>query len=427
MSQPGSIATTPAAGMSRKQILSFARATGRCNIFEGAVRSGKSFAWTWLMLTKIREAGTLGSIVLVGRSRLTVWRNVFEPLEQNPAFGMFRPFVEYKQGAPTATIFGRAVHIFGADDAASESSLRGMTVQLAFLDELTVLHKDFFKQLLARMSVPGAQLFATTNPDGPAHWLKADYLDKLDELPDWRRFHFVLDDNPSLDEAYKRSLRAEYTGLWYRRFILGLWVAAEGAVYDCWDEDQHVIAWKDLPRMVDILGVGVDYGTTNATAALMLGIGEDHKLYLIDEWRYNPRDDAARWTDSKLAEQLGEWINKPHLPDSHGHKHGSIIVDPAAASFRVQLREDGIYTHPAENDVLYGIRTTSSLLAAGKLLVTDRCKGFLTEVTGYSWDTKATEKGLDAPVKIADHSLDAARYVIATTERRWRRTIDLAA
>jgi PBSX family phage terminase large subunit len=419
--------TATAVGMSRKQILACARAVGRVNIFEGAVRSGKSFAWTWLMLTKIQSAGPVGSIVLVGRSRGAVWRNVFEPLVQNPAFAMFRPFVQYKQNGPTAMIFGRPVHVFGADDAASEAALRGITVQLAFLDELTVLHVDFFKQLLARMSVTGAQLFATTNPDGPSHWLKVDYLDKLHKLPDWRRFHFVLDDNPSLDESYKASLRAEYTGLWFRRFILGLWVAAEGAVYDMWDEAEHVIAWPDLPKMTDLLGLGVDYGTTNASAALLLGLGVDRRLYLCDEWRYQPRDDAARYTDSKLSEKMRTWLERAHLPYENAHTPRIVAVDPAAASFRVQLREDGLYTHAAENDVLYGIRTVANLLAADKLKVSSRCKGFLTEVTGYSWDPKATAKGLDAPVKVADHSLDAGRYIVATTEKRWRRAIDFAA
>lgn len=423
MSAP--VITPPVAGMSSKQILAFARATGRVNIFEGAVRSGKSFAWTWLMLTRIRSAGDLGSIILVGRSRHTVWRNVFEPLEQHPAFAMFRPFVRYRQGAPVATIFGRQVHIFGADDAASEAALRGMTVQLAFLDELTVLHVDFFKQLLARMSVEGAQAFGTTNPDGPAHWLKKDYLDRLDKLPDWRRFHFMLDDNPSLDDTYKRSLRAEYSGLWYRRFILGQWVAAEGAIYDMWDDAVHVVRWDDLPQMIDICGIGVDYGTTNATAAVMLGLGVDKCLYLIDEWRYEPPNDAARLTDGHLSERMRAWIGTKHLPYLHGYTTGPVCVDPAAASFRVQLKEDGIHTWGAVNDVLYGIRTTASLLASGKLKVSTRCKGFLAEVTGYSWDAKATMRGLDAPVKVNDHSCDAVRYVIASTERRWRRHIDL--
>lgn len=415
------------AGMSRKQVLSFARATGRVNIFEGAIRSGKSYSWTWLLLTKVRQAGPIGSIVLVGRSRLAVWRNVFEPLFSVPQFATFAAHVRYKQGAPTAKIFGREVHVFGADDVTSEAAIRGMTVQLIFLDELTVLHREFFKQALGRMSVDGAQLFATTNPDGPAHWLKKDYLDRLDELPDWKVFHFSLDDNPSLSDTYKTSVRREYSGLWYRRFILGEWCAAEGAVYDMWDASRHVVAWEDMPPITEWVGCGIDYGTTNATSAILAGIGVDGRLYLVDEWRYEASDSAARATDGQLSAGIREWLAQPHTaPPKPSVSHSvpfedvPVIVDPAAASFRVQLLSDEVPTYAAVNDVLYGIRLVASLLGADLLRVTDRCAGFLAEAPGYSWDSKATAVGKDAPVKVHDHSLDAARYVLATTEKRWR-------
>ncbi|WP_306358679.1 MULTISPECIES: PBSX family phage terminase large subunit [unclassified Nocardia] len=418
-------------GMSRKQLLSYAQAVGRVNIFEGAIRSGKSFSWTWLLLHKVATAGPIGSIVIVGRSRLSVWRNVFEPLFQVPVFAMFAKHVHYKQGAPTAKIFGREVHVFGADDVTSENAIRGMTVQLAFLDELTVLHVEFFKQMLGRMSVEGAQLFATTNPDNPQHWLRTEYLNRLAELPDWRVFHFVLDDNPSLSEEYKASVRREYSGLWYRRFILGEWVAAEGAIFDMWDEKRHVVAWEKMPPITDWIGVGIDYGTTNATAVIAAGIGADGRLYLTDEWRFEASEKSMRATDSQLSKGIREWLVQPHAPipeqgapPSAAFEDVPVIADPAAASLRVQLIADDQFTYPANNDVLYGIRLMASLLGADMLRVSDRCAGFITEVTGYSWDPKATAVGKDAPLKVHDHSLDAARYALVTTERRWRSLIN---
>ncbi|MBF6332387.1 PBSX family phage terminase large subunit [Nocardia transvalensis] len=415
--------------MSAKQITSYAGATGRVNMFVGAIRSGKSFSWTWLMLKKIRDAGPVGAIVIVGKNRDAIYRNVFEPLATHPAFRMFSPHIHYRQGASTARIFGRTVHIVGAHDAKSENKIRGMTIQLAFCDEVTVLDVGFFKQLLGRMSVDGAQLFGTTNPDSPSHWLKTDYLDRVTELPDWRVFHFTLDDNPSLTDSYKSAIKAEYTGLWYRRFIDGAWVGGDGAIYDMWNDNRHIISWDALPPMHTVLGVGIDYGTTNATAALMLTLGADGVLYLVDEWRYEARDDQARWTDGQLSHGIRSWLASPHLPVASSPHLGcdTVIVDPAAASFRVQLLADGVVTHAADNDVLYGIRLTASLLAAGRLRVTKRCAGFLAEVTGYTWDTTATAHGRDAPIKTADHSLDAARYVIVTTEKRWRPYVDLTA
>src|SRR5690606_4293976 len=136
---------------------------------------------------------------------------------------------------------------------------RGMTLAGAYGDEVTLWPESFFTMLLSRLSVPGAQFFGTTNPDSPGHWLKKRYLDRADELS-LRRFRFTLADNPALDPAYVEALKREYTGLWYRRYILGEWVAAEGAIYDMFDPDRHVA--RELPEILH-WWVGVDYGTTN--------------------------------------------------------------------------------------------------------------------------------------------------------------------
>lgn len=413
--------------MSEKQRFSIKHATGRVNIFEGAIRSGKTFSWLLLMLEKVATAGNQGAILIVGKNRDSIYRNVFEPLATWDAFALWQPFIHYKQGAPTATIFGRVVHVIGANDAKSESKIRGLTVLLAFCDELTVLNDSFFRQLLGRMSLAISQLFGTTNPDSPSHWLKKDFLDRIDDLPDWRRFHFTIDDNPSLPEKIKNQYKAEYTGLWYKRFILGMWVAAEGAIYDMWDEDKHVIPWTDLPPMRDIVGTGIDYGTTHATSAMMLGLGMNGNLYFVDEWRYQASNDAARWTDHRQAAAMRQWLDDPHLPYANSHGYGPVIVDPSAASLRVEFREQhDLHTHPAEKEpVLYRLRTVSSLLGADKLFVSDRCKGWINEVSGYAWDPKATERGKDEPIKTADDSLDAGGYAVVTTERKWRPFVDL--
>lgn len=411
--------------LSRKQLYSIAEAEARINIWEGAIRSGKTFGsmMRWLMFLSNPPGG--GQFVMVGRTRESLARNVISPMQDPDIFGEFADTVHYVTGAPSATILGRRVYMLGASDAKAEKSLRGLTVAGAYADEITVIRSDFFHQLLGRMSVTGAKLFGTTNPDNPMHWLKAEYLDRLHELPDWRSWHFTLDDNPALSEDYKNSIKREYTGLWYRRFILGHWVAADGAVYDMWEPSKHVVRWKDLPQMVELFGVGVDYGTTNPTVALLLGVGADGVLYLIDEWSYTPRSDATRWTDAQLSRGLRDWLAEGHLPYPTRMPPGPVIVDPAAASFRVQLLQDELPTYAAENDVLYGIRTIATLLSTGKLKVTDRCKTFMTEVAGYSWDTQATSEGYDQPIKSADHALDAARYAIVTTEKRWRRYVDV--
>ncbi|MGO1321010.1 MAG: PBSX family phage terminase large subunit, partial [Galactobacter sp.] len=345
-----------------------------------------------------------------------VWRNCLGPLQNPDLFGDLADQVKGNHGAPTATILGRRVHILGASDAKAEKVIRGMTVAGAFVDEVTTIPEEFFTQLLGRMSVAGAKLFGSTNPDNPAHWLRTKFLDRIDELPDWRHWHFIIDDNPSLTEDYKNSIKAEFTGLWYRRFIEGEWVAAEGSIFSMWDPDTHVVHPAEIPQITDVLGTGVDYGTSNATAATMLGLGVDGILYAVDEWVYSGRETRQPLTDARLADRLEAWLESKRADYPRPR---TLIADPSAASFRTELATRGVPTTPADNDVLYGIRTMASLLGEGLLKVSSECKNLIREFPGYAWDPKAAAKGEDKPIKVADHSLDSARYVIATTETLW--------
>lgn len=396
-------------------------------LWEGSIRSGKTYSSILAWLIFVANAPRGGELVIVGKNRDSIYRNIFKPIEEAAGLKLFAAQVHYRNGATTAIILGRMVHIIGANDAKAEAKIRGMTVAGAYVDEVTVLPREFFMQLTGRMSVDGAQLFGTTNPDSPAHWLKVDYLDKMGSLAHWRRFHFTMEDNPSLSQSFIEERKREFTGLWYKRFILGLWVSAEGAIYDMWDPDVHVVAWENLPRMRQLIGVGVDYGTTNATAGLLLGLSREKqrgrdasRLYLIDEFRYDSRATGQRLSDAQLSARFGAWLAEPHLPYRTELQPDHIFLDPSAASFRQQTWNDGIVTRKAVNDVTYGIGLTASLLAQQHLAVSDRCNGFITEAPGYAWDSKKTAQGLDVPVKVADHSLDGGRYVITSAEMQWR-------
>lgn len=398
-------------------------------IYSGAIRAGKSFVWLLLLLIKVHQWDEAsGLFVIVGKNRDSIYRNVFEPLMNNPVMrAASGGAVHYTQGAPTATILGKTIHVIGANDDRAESRIRGATVAYAFVDEVTVIPEGFFRQLLGRLSVAGAQLFGTTNPDSPAHWLKREYIDRLNDLPGWRVTPFVMDDNPSLTEEYKRQQAAANRGLFYRRNIKGEWVAAEGAIYDAWNPDVHVVPYEAVrPLLSHLVSIGLDYGTTHATAALLLGMtGErEPRLVLLDEWRVEVQEASARWTDAMLSRGFKEW--RDSIESEHKLPAPSwVFADHAAASYRVQLSVDGVPTQPAEKDVKYGIGLVSSLLGSGRLLVTDRCEGLIREAPSYVWDPKAALLGEDKPVKVADDSLDAARYAITTSEKFWRQYIDI--
>lgn len=411
-------------GLSDKQVVSIDEAKARVNLWEGAVRSGKSVAADFAWFNFIKNSPPSGDLVMIGRTTSTINRNVLNVMKDPLIFGDLARSVSYTPGAETATILGRTVYVLGANDVQSEAKVRGMTVAGAYCDEITVQPKVTFEQLVARMSVHGARLFGTTNPDSPHHWLKKDWIDRADR--DMRVFHFELDDNPFLDPAFVAYLKRQYTGLWYRRFIRGLWVMAEGAIYDMWDPRRHVV--HNVPRIVDWLTVAVDYGTSNPFHALLIGVGVDHRLYVVAEYRYDSKKQRRQATDSEYSGQLRAWMKQIRIPGSNarGIDPRYVVVDPSAASFRMQLHQDGVHTWAADNSVLDGIRLISTLLSPQprpKLLVHRSCVDLIGEMSAYSWDEKAQLKGEDKPIKVADHGCDALRYGIKTTHSVWQSII----
>lgn len=404
--------------LSRKQLISVVEADARINAWEGSVRSGKTVASLLAWVMYVANAPTGGELVMVGKTRDSLSRNIFSVLMNPAIFGPLARLVHYTNGAPTATILGRTVHVIGANDAQAEPKVRGMTCAGAYCDEVTTLPQAFFDQLVARCSVRGAKIFGTTNPGPPAHWFRKDYLLRPTETR-LRSWHFVLDDNPFLDAEYVASVKSTYTGLWYRRFILGEWCLAEGVVWDAWDEQRHVV--DVLPSMQRWMAVGVDYGTANPFAALLLGMGVDNRLYLASEYRHDSRKAQRQLTDAQYSAGLRNWLATYKHRDGEGVRPEWTFVDPSAASFITQLWADGHQgVARAQNDVLDGIRSFGSALGAGLLSVHRSCRGLIDEIPGYAWDEKAAAKGEDKPVKSGDHSCDAGRYALHSTAHEWR-------
>jgi PBSX family phage terminase large subunit len=400
-------------------VIDAVRNHSKVSLWEGAVRSGKTIGSLLAFLILVATASRRGEIVVIGRTRESVARNVFGPLMDHSLFGHLAKLVSYTSGAPTAKILGRTVHVMGASDARAEAVLRGLTVAAAYVDEATLVSEQFWMQLLARCSVPGAKVYATTNPDGPAHWFKKKVVDRMPVLG-YSRYSFLLDDNHYLlreNPDYVAQLKREYQGLWYRRFILGQWVQADGAVYDIWDERRHVVPHSSLPEMERVLALGIDHGTTNPTRGILLGQGAG-KLWAMGEWAPD-----TGLPDVVQSAQLRAWLAKRE-PEAWRFPEW-VYLDPAAASFKTQLFADGITPAPAHNAVLPGIRTVSSLLAVNRLVVSDACPKLIEYIPGYVWDSRATDKGEDKPVKEDDHEVDALRYGVHSSRAFWRDAVPL--
>lgn len=380
------------------------RSTRRLNIWDGAVRASKTVA-SLIRWLRYVDVGPPGELLMAGKTERTLLRNVLHPMMEILDPGELR----VNLGAGEAELWGRRLYLAGANDARAETKIRGLTLAGGYGDEITTWPESFFRMLLSRLSVTGAQFFGTTNPDAPGHWLHRDFLKRTGDL-DLARFHFTIDDNPYLDPAFVASLKQEYTGLWYKRFIEGEWVVAEGAVYDMLDEAVHLV--DELPELLEHW-VGIDEGTTNPTVVLMLSLGVDGCLYAHSEWRGRGRSPVA------YSRSLRAWLADRR---DEGRVPRWIWVDPAAAHLREQFRSDGIpNVAAASNAVLKGIAGVASLFATRRLkLHRTTTQQTWSELTGYAWDPKAQARGEDAPLKVDDHGPDALRYVVRGARHVWR-------
>lgn len=418
-----SVADLLAPAFSRKQRDSIHEcAEAPIALWYGAVSAGKTIASLWAFLGALRRAPRTGIVVIVGRSLQTVYQNIFAPL-QNPAImGPVADAVHYTPGATRAVILGREVMIVGANNVAAVGRIQGSTVVLAYVDEAALLPEEFWNMLVSRGRVEGSRILATMNPASKNHWMRREWITKAADKG-VVHFHFTMDDNPTLSDEYKARMKRSYAGVFYDRMILGLWTNAAGAVYPMWDPDRHVIPFEKTPPIRRVIGTGIDFGTSNPTAALMLGLTAEPRtrLVFLDEHRYDPRDHhGARLAPSTQARDYKKWLAATHhpkqlqLPDPEFQ-----VLDPAAAHFQEELIKVGIVTWHGDNDVIAGIATISRLLEEDRLIVTDRCPGWTTEVTEYQWDEKATAEGRDEPVKENDHSLDAGRYIAHTARHNY--------
>lgn len=388
-------------GFSPKGLDSILEATARTNLWEGAVRSSKTICSLvrWLEFTR---TGPPGPLIMIGRTERTLKRNVIDVMR-----GMIGDAMDINQGAGEIYIGNRIIYMAGANDERAQEKIRGLTSAGAYGDELSLWPESMYTVLLSRLSIRGAKGFFTTNPDSPFHWLKTKYIDRA-HLLNMKVFHFRLEDNPTLSTEYVDSLKREYTGVWFQRFVEGMWVMAEGMIYDMFDPGLHVV--KSLPAMARYW-VGVDYGTSNATVFLLVGLGVNNKLYVVKEYRHEAGEGLARSkTDEQYGKDFVDWIGELR-PEW-------IFIDPSAKSFRLTLwnmrreKTSLLKVAPADNTVLDGIRKTAGLFSAGCLYVHESCKGLQKELGTYVWDAKAQERGEDRPLKGNDHGPDALRYVV---------------
>jgi len=372
----------------------------RINIYDGSVRSGKTWitAIVWVLWVACQKDE--GEFLMCAKTLTSLKRNVLDLLIT--LFG--EAHISYSISQKEARIFGKRIMLEGASDARSEGKIRGLTLKGAYCDELTLFPEDFFTMLLSRLSLPGAKLFATTNPDSPNHWLYKNYLHpeiKEKKGLDLRHEKFLLTDNTTLPQDYVDNLTAEFTGVFYDRFIKGLWVVAEGLIYSNFSAEKHIV--KAPEQSYDEYFVSCDYGTLNAFVALLWG-RNGKAWHCLREYYHSGRESRNQKTDDEYYKDLELFIGDMPVE--------KVVIDPSAASFITLIRKKGKFAvRAADNAVLDGIRETAAALNMGLLFFDESCKNTIKEFGLYAWDTKLNE---DKPIKENDHCMDAVRYLCKT-------------
>lgn len=381
----------------------------RLNVLEGSVRSGK----TWISL--IAWGGWIAMrpkdhlYMMCAKSLQTLKRNCLLPLQELVGENNFKFSLSTKEGV----LFGRKIMLEGANDQRSEGKIRGITLGGAYCDELTLFPKDFFTMLLSRLSEPGAKLFATTNPDVPTHWLLTEYLKNEKLTDDLFRMFFHIDDNTTLDKGYVSSLKKEYTGVYYDRFILGKWVVANGAIYKVFSDDPRSfdVSAAELPGF-EYLNVGLDFGGNGSQHALCAtGISHDmRKIYALK----TERIPAADMTPQALYKRVYDFCED--IQRRYG-KISAVYADSAEqtliAGLRQALKPLGIIVkNSLKREINDRIRATTMLMGGGRFhLISGESQSLIEAFQGAVWDDKVIgrEVRLDDGTSDID-TLDAFEY-----------------
>ena len=379
-------------------------------ICDGSIRSGKTLCMAVGFILWSMSPFNGEKFAICGKTIESLRRNVIVNM---PIWleGIAKVVEHRSENKLTVTIDSRenTYYLFGGRDESSYSLIQGMTLAGVLLDEVALMPRSFVEQAIARCSVAGSRFWFNCNPAGPEHWFYKEWICKISQLNSLH-LHFTMADNYSLDPSIKARYEGMYSGVFYRRYILGEWCMAEGLVYE-FDVSKHTT--RTIPQYGQYY-ISCDYGTLNPfSAGLWCFDGE--KAVRIRECYYSGRESQALKTDEEYYSDLEK------LAGSLRIEH--VIVDPSAASFIETIRRHGRFSvRKAKNDVLAGIRLTSTLLQAGKIFIHESCKDAIREFGLYCWDEKGET---DKPLKINDHAMDDIRYFCSTVMRRKIRGLSL--
>lgn len=381
-------------------------------IADGSIRAGKTVAMAISFVMWSMEEFEGHNFAMCGKTIGSYKRNVLVPLKL-----MLRGRGYKIKKEPQIDINCYSIHkngkvnyyyMFGGKDESSQDLIQGITLAGLLLDEVAIMVESFVEQAMGRLSIEGSKVWFNCNPKGPKHWFKTNYIDRAKKRG-FLHLHFTMDDNLTLSKKKKAYYHSQYEGLFFMRYILGLWAFADGVIYSMFNEDLHTYKDKDCPINWDrpfTRYYAIDYGTVNPFVCLEI-IRQGFHIYIEDEFYYDSKKKQKQKDDSQYVDDVLKFIGDK--------QYSRIIIDPSAASYKIAGAKKGLRFFNANNDVADGIRLVASLITLGLIQINkDKCKNIINEFFSYIWDAKAAERGVEEPIKQFDHALDALRYFCKT-------------
>lgn len=378
-------------------------------ICDGAIRSGKTICMIASFVYWSMRFFSENTFAICGKTVQSAERNIIMPLLGMTDVKAYYD-LKYTRSVKLLTITRETngerrvnyYYVFGGKDESSAALIQGMTLSGVLLDEVALMPRSFVEQALARCSVAGSKFWFNCNPDSPMHWFYEEWVCKAEKHRIYH-LHFELTDNPSLLPEIIDRYKSMYTGVFYNRFILGQWVAADGIVYDV---DVKTLIDDTVPKKGRYF-ISIDYGTQNPFSAGLWCL-HGKTATRIKEFYYDGRKKSKQKTDEEYYMEIEQLAN--------GYEIEKIVVDPSAASFIACIRKHGKFSvRKARNDVIDGIRVTSEMIKSGAVKINSSCEDILREFGLYRWDDKST---VDKVVKEYDHAMDDMRYFCYTILRR---------
>lgn len=382
-------------------------------IADGSIRSGKTIACICSFLTWSLSNYEGETFILAGKTIGTLKKNVISPMLQIlEAWGLSYHYVRSSENY--LEIGSNTYYLYDANNEGSQDRLQGLTAAGAYADEVALFPRNFVEQMIGRCSVDGAKIYMNCNPENPHHYVKEELIDKAKEKNIYH-LHFTLDDNLTLSQEKKEMYRRMFTGVFYKRFILGEWAQTDGLVYQQFADEKDKFVTNQIPSNIMYAIIGVDFGGSKSAHSFTLtGFTPGYKKIVILDEFYHNNSKKGRLTAEQLETAFVSFVKKA----KSRYKVYEVFCDSAEQtlieSFRVSVVRNRLnidVKNAIKGPINDRIAFYNSIMSQERFLVASHCTALIEalETAVYDDEKPVKDERLDDGTTNID-SLDSMEY-----------------